>query len=523
MGLPRRERAGTSPFPWGRVALLGAVALYTLLLTPNYDDGVNASHIANTARGALFHNDVFGTVFPFQKAQTVLAALLWSWWPARFLPHAAVHGLLILASCWLFHATARRSIGPDMARTATALLATYLLTHNWLAPTRPEMVLLTVGLAVTALCQRFERTGRLAPLLGAALLVGLLAIPTHPNAAVLLTFLALFLVLRRRLLLQRAAVVGGVALLSGLVGVAIVFAPDPQETVAFLGKIKEDGQRFTFLLGEAWRLSFLFRFLHYRYLSLLLAAVALARLLQTPWREVVAESLERLGLFGVWAVAALATFAVWPAARWSAYVVLHLPWFALVMASQWHAWQPTGRLRLLPPLLLATAATATLLVNLSERQLDLFDLAKASFLIAPALVAALGRSRDSRGALFPVLTLAVAFKLLLLAADYRAFGRATAFLRAQAVPTLVDSALVWTPAAKVHALRVPLRETPPPRLVAVVAAEEKADLEKWLQAHRYRTVVSGTLANSFPLRFISPWLRGLAWYELVRTDARRTP
>ncbi|NWG00634.1 MAG: glycosyltransferase family 39 protein [Thermoanaerobaculaceae bacterium] len=496
--------------------LVAAMAAHAALLTPNMDDGVNASHIANSAAGRWFVNDVFGTPFPFQKLQTVLAALLWRIWPATFWPLATFQGILVLASCLLFYATARRTAPLPTARTATALLATYLLTHNWLAPTRPEMVLLTVGLAVLGLCQRFDHQPRPVYLLVAAALVGLVAVSTHPNAAVVLAFLLLFLLARRRRIGGRTLrLVAAVLLVASVMGLATVFAPDPAGTLRFLAKIRGDGERFSFVLGEAYRFSFLFRFLHYRYLSLLLLGVALARFTAGPLRTVLAEARATLGLFGLWAVAVFATFAVFPAARWSAYVVLHLPWFALAAAGQWHGAPPQGWRRALPFALLAAASLGTVAINASARLPDLFDLAKYACLLLPPLVAALLWARGSVRALWPVLALAFAFKLGLAAADLRAAQGAADFLRQHRLPAVVDAALVWTPGVVVHSLRVPANTLSPPPRLALVAAAEQPLLERWLAASSCRVSAFGALAEPLPARFISPWYRGLTWYELA--------
>ncbi len=501
---------------WPALLLAGAIAAHAALLTPNLDDGVNASHIANTATGRWFVNDVFGTPFPFQKYQTVLSALLWRLWPAAFWPLAVLQGILVLGSCLLFYATARGTASAPTARTATALLAAYLLTHNWLAPTRPEMVLLAVGLGVLWLCQRFDQRARPGYLLAAALLVGLVAVPTHPNAAVVGVFLILFLVARRRRIGGSTwRVVAAVLLLAGAVGLAVVLAPEPEGTMRFLAKIRQDGQRFSFVLGEVYRFSFLFRFLHYRYLSLLLFGVALARFLAGPRRAFLAGAKETLGLFSLWAVAVFATFAFFPAARWSAYVVFHLPWFALTAAGQWHAAPPPGRWRALPLALLTAASLGTVAVNLRARVPDLFDLAKYACLLLPPLVAALLWARRGATTLLPVLAFALVFKLGLAAADARAARQAADFLRQQRLPAVVHAALVWTPGVVVHSLRVPARTLHPPPRLALVAAEERSFFEGWLAAAGCRVGSVGLLPDPLPSRFISPWYRGLAWYELT--------
>jgi len=517
------EVVGPSSARWPALLLLAAIAAHVALLTPNFDDGINSLHIANSAAGRWFFNDMFGTPFPFQKPQTVLSALLWRVWPAAFWPLAILQGTLVLFSCLLFHATARRTAPPAVARTATALLATYLLTHNWLAPTRPETVLLAVSLGVLALCQRFDEQPRPLYLVGAAALVGGVAVPTHPNAVVVVAFLILFLLTRRRAIGGTTLrLVGAALLVAGAVGVAVVLAPDPGGTLAFLAKIKGDGQRFSFVLGEVYRFSFLFRFLHYRYLSLLLLGVALARVLAGPRRRFLAEARETVGLFGLWAVAVFSTFAVFPAARWSAYVVLHLPWFALAAAGQWHAAPPQGWLRRLPLALMTVASLGTVMANVGVRRPDLFDMAKYACLLLPPLAAAAMWARRRPSLLLPALALALVFKLGLATADASAARRAAGFLREQRVPAVVNAALLWTPGVVVHSWRVPATPLHPPPRLALVAHEEQPLFDSWLAGSGCRVSRAGALEDPVPERFISPWYRAFAWYELTcsREDSR---
>ncbi|NCO68946.1 MAG: hypothetical protein GW878_00265 [Acidobacteria bacterium] len=521
----RRADLTTQGRPSLALVLVGVVslALYVVLLTPNFDDGVNASHIANTAAGRAFESDVFRTPFPFQKPQTVLSAFIWSRSPANFVPLAVLHGALILSSVILFFSLARRTVSFPEAQTATGIFVFFLLTHNWLSPTRPEMVLLTLGLSVVRLCQAFLETHREGALFLAAVMTGLLGVPTHTNASIIMIFFILFLVLKRaeigRLAIFR---VGGVLGLSILLGILIVVLPEPEGTLRFMWKIKNDGERFTFVLGEVERLSFLARFLFYRTLTLTLVGVAVARLVQHSPRELFTEAHRGLGLLFGWGIATFFVFLILPAALWSAYALYHLPWFALLAAMQWKRWRPSGWTRLLPAMVVTVLLILGVVINLTHRSLDLFDLAKYGCLVLPLLLVVALRGMGKQVTLMPVLAIGLAFKLFLMLADSQAFRQAAMLIRQRSVATVVKSALVWVPRGP---LLIPMNsfvnKTGVRVQLAVVAEEEQSAFRRWLELNKCSALSSVRLANPQPTRFISPWFRDMTSYELACSDSGR--
>lgn len=235
------------------VSLLG----YALFATPLYDDGFNASLIV----GDPFYSDHFKIYIPFFKPLTAILM------PVRYLPYpwsfaaaTLIHVLLMASSSYLTFLIARRYVSAKSASLAAFITLYALFTHETFMATRPEALLLLTFLGVMYLSDTWRLTGQMRYLLMAAALTGALALPMHTNASIAYIYLALFALWQRQRLTMRnwagfIATLGG----SSLLGMSIALAPDPSELVRLLTEYADDGQRFTFLIGEIRRFTFFLR------------------------------------------------------------------------------------------------------------------------------------------------------------------------------------------------------------------------------------------------------------------------
>lgn len=414
-----------------------ALLVYALIATPLYDDGFNFDSIVRVP----FFSDYFQLYVPFFKYLT--AILL----PVRYLPYpmsstgaVLVHVSLMAAASYMTFITARRYV-PAEAATLAAFMALYVLfTHETFMATRPEALLLLTILGVVYLSDTWRLTGRMRYLLMAAALTGALALPMHTNASIAYIYLGLFILWQRRQLSTGDWAMFLVALSgSSLLGMVIILVPAPSALVELLTEYSGERQRFTFLIGEIRRLTFLLR--PHLLLPIVLffgmtGLTALAGNLftgSTP-REMVLRFAKRYAGILLFGLSALIGLAFFPSAEWPHYLVYYVPSLSILAALAYYQKRPGLRV-MLAMCALVIAAIALELIVLAMLRDNLEAWILTSLLFGMPIVALLGASwiTGRREWLVAALMLGVIVRLGLMSTDYHAYGYITHTIREHAI------------------------------------------------------------------------------------------
>jgi hypothetical protein len=241
---------------WAAISCICLV--HGLLLIPNYDDG-NAYffNIYNTiGLHNPFYNDFYGQYFHFMKPATLLYSLLLSSANARnYRILALIQSAEILLCIRLVYLCSLRYASKEAAQ-AGACVFLYLLVGQWaVSPLRPEATVVLCCLATFWLCGRFQETHSQAYLVGASAIAFLLAIPMHTCGAIPCIYLLLFAVANRREFSRKSLLVFlALSFAFGLAGAAILIYPGIASFAGSLALLSFDGNRFSGLRGEYFRI-----------------------------------------------------------------------------------------------------------------------------------------------------------------------------------------------------------------------------------------------------------------------------
>lgn len=318
-----------------------ALVLRAWLLVPTQDDGL----IGNTILSKPYYSDFHEVYLPFFKP--LITALM----PLGLVPHpvafalaAMVSALLIAASACLTYLIARR-YAPTHVAVGAAIIAFYaLFTLDPVPPMRPEGLLLLTVLAIVYLADtwRLKRDSRY--LLVAAALTGALALPMHTNASIAYLFLALFALWHVRELQLRdwLCLVGGLAI-SSTAGLAIILVPSHSNLLTLLGEHAGEGFRFTFIVGEFRRFTFLLRPAPLLPVVLFFGTVGLVVLLRERAR-IAPELSGFVRRYPTLLMLGFATFfalAFLPSAEWGHYLPYYVPALAVFASVAYEHHRPS--------------------------------------------------------------------------------------------------------------------------------------------------------------------------------------
>ena len=425
-----------------------AFLLRAWLLVPTSDDGV----IANTILDTPYYSEYHELYVPFYKP--FITALM----PLRFVPHPAscalaalVHGLLIAASAYLTYLIARRHVPAHVAVGAGVIALYALFTLDPLPPMRPEGLLLLTILGVAYLADTWRLTGEAKYLLAAGALTGGLALPMHTNASIAYLFLALFALWHMRSLRLRdwALLVGGLAI-SSMVGLAILLTPSPSDLPALFADYADDGNRFTFIVGEVRRLTFLLRPAPLLPVVLFFGAVGLVALLRERGRI----SSEWFGFMQHYSTllmlgfAAFVALALLPSAEWGYYLVYYLPVLAVFGSLAYERGCPSLPVGVGVGCLAVGAICAeAVALFLLRDEMEAWVLTGLVYGAVAAVFLCVSWVSRRREWLAAALILGVVVRLGLMAADHEAHAEVVAALRDRAAETggmvLGPPELVW--------------------------------------------------------------------------------
>jgi len=227
-------------------------------LVPTYDDGnayfFNLYNIIGLRNP--FYNDLYGQYFHFMKLTTLLYGLLISAADAHgYRILALVEGAEILLCTILIYRCARRYASKDAAQ-AGACVFLYLLVAQWaLTPLRPETTVLLCCLSTFLLCERFRETRSAACLAGASAIAFVAALPMHTCGAIPCIYLLLFALANRQQLSRKSLLaLGALSCVFAGAGAAILIYPGIASFAGSLALLSFDGNRFSGLSGEYFRL-----------------------------------------------------------------------------------------------------------------------------------------------------------------------------------------------------------------------------------------------------------------------------
>ena len=177
------------------------VLLHSYFQTPNYDDGQGAYWISNTIDfKKSFYSDYFKTEFIVEKIPTLIMALGFTYFfPFSFAFPSALYGILCIICSYLSYKVARFYSDPKTALLCSQLFLYSLLTHNWICPTRSELWLLSVIMAVMYLLELYYKNRQINYLILISLLVGIFGLPLHSNAFILYVYIIGHLVIYRNI------------------------------------------------------------------------------------------------------------------------------------------------------------------------------------------------------------------------------------------------------------------------------------------------------------------------------------
>ena len=321
-----------------------AFLLRAWLAIPVIDDGL----IGNAILDAPYYSEYHEVYLPFFKPfTTVLMPLRFVPYPTSFALVALVNGLLIAASAYVTYLIARRYM-PARVAVGGAIVALYaLFTLDPLPPTRPEGPLLLTILAVVYLADTWRLTGQARYLGAAGALTGALALPMHTNASIAYLFLGFFALWHvRRLRVRDWAGLTGGLVISSLVGLVLILVPSPSDLLTLLTEHAGERHRFTFIVGEVRRFTFLLRPAPLLPAVLFFGAVVLTVLFRER-ASIAAEwsgFVQRYATLLMLGLAVFVALAFLPSAQWNYYLVYYVPVLAVFAAVAYECRRPSVRL-----------------------------------------------------------------------------------------------------------------------------------------------------------------------------------
>ena len=491
-----------------------ALVLRAWLLVPTHDDGV----IGNTVLDTPYYSDYHEVYLPFFKPFTTLLM------PLRFVPHpvsfglaALAHGLLMAASACLTYAIARRHVPTHVAVSAAVIALYALFTLDPLPPTRPEGLLLLAILAVVYLADtwRLERKSRY--LLAAGTLTGALALPMHTNASIAYLFIVVFALWHVRSLVSRdwLCLVGGLAI-SSIAGLAIVLVPSPSDLLTLLEEHAGERHRFTFIVGEFRRFTFLLRPTPLLPVVLFFGAVGLVVLVRnrasisSEWSGFVRRysTLLMLGFAVFFALALL------PSAEWGYYLVYYLPVLAVFAAVAYERHRPSLEVGMAVGCLVvgAICIEATALFLLRE-EMEAWVLTGLLYSVVAAVLLCVAWVSGRREWLAAALILGVVVRLGLMAADHEAYSDIVDAVRVRSVEVgsmvLGPLELTWAFSRdEFHAVEHKWNDVPPAG-IGVGAIRERSTRTGWQGSCTFSDVQQISFSSFVSNRFRGR--RGQQW------------
>jgi len=311
---------------WTFIAFLCLTHGY--LLIPNYDDGNYFYQIYNTIRFYNpFYNDFYGQYFHFMKPSILLYALLYSINNnPSFRIIALVQSAEIFACTYLIYLCARRYASEEASKAGALIFLYILVVQMFLAPTRPETMVLLCSVAVFWLCECFSDTNKATYLVMASAIIFLVAIPMHTNGSIPLIYFIVYISTRRHQLSQISFIkIGVFSIVFAALGFAIIVYPDFSSLAGSLAWFTYDGQRFerfSLLKGEYVRMRWFVSHYYYFPLIIFVITVYCVRLFH-GYRELTLTSFKKYLNIILFLLAVLMGLGILPSATWEIYTVYY--------------------------------------------------------------------------------------------------------------------------------------------------------------------------------------------------------
>jgi len=311
----------------------------SFFLTPNYDDGQGAYWISNTIDFENpFFSDYFKTKFVVEKIPTLIMALGFTYlFPFSFVFPAALYGILCLLCSYLSYKVARFYSDSKTALLCSQLFLYSLLTHNWICPTRSELWLLSVIMAMIYLFELYHKDNQIKYLILISLFVGILGLPLHSNALILYVYLIGHIVIYRNLFSLKSRIVYASALaITSIIGIVIVLFPDPVESIAFLKNMSmESGNRFIPNIINPSRFLFIITLPYYKYLIVFFTLLSGVWLIENrkEFYQSIPHIINGYKNVIIYFIAAVLSIEILPAGKWTVYFVYYYFPFFLVISK----------------------------------------------------------------------------------------------------------------------------------------------------------------------------------------------
>ena len=486
--------------------ICAAFLLRAWLLVPTHDDGV----IGNTVLGTPYYSEYHELYVPFYKPlMTALMPVRFVLHPASFALVALVHGLLMAASAYVTYLIARRYVPTQVAIGSGAIALYALFTLDPFPPMRPEGLLLLTVLVVVYLADTWRVNREAKYLLAAGALTGALALPMHTNASIAYLFLGLFAVWHVRSLGSRdwACLVGGL-MISSIAGLAILLTPVPSDLPRLFDEYAGEGHRFTFIVGEVRRFTFLLRPSPLLPAVLFFGAVGLVVLLRerpriaSKWCGFVRHYAALLML----GFAVFVALALLPSAEWGHYLVYYVPVLAVFASLAYERYRPSLRVGIGVGCLVvgAICLEATALFLLRD-EMEAWVLTGLVYGAVAAMLLCVSWVSGRRAWLAVALILGVVVRLGLMAADHEAHSDIVDALRARSAEIggmiLGPPELVWAFAQdEFHPVEHDWNEIPPAGIGAV-ATRERSTNPDWQHSCTFSDVHQISFSSFVSNRF----------------------
>ena len=453
-------------------------------LIPTHDDGV----IGNTVLGTPYYSEYHELYVPFYKP--LITALM----PVRFVSHPAsfalvvlIHGLIMGASAYVTYLIARRYVPTQVAIGSGAIALYVLFTLDPLPPMRPEGLLLLTVLVVVYLADTWRLKREAKYLLAAGALTGSLALPMHTNASIAYLFLAFFALWHVRSLGSRDwACLVGALVISSIVGLAILLAPAPSDLPKLFAEYAAERHRFTFIVGEVRRFTFLLRPSPLLPVVLFFGTVGLVVLLRERAR-IAPELSGFVRRYPTLLMLGFATFfalAFLPSAEWGHYLPYYVPALAVFASVAYEHHRPSLGVGIaVGGLVVAAISMEAAALYLLREQMEAWVLTGlASGAIAGVLLCVSWVS-GRREWLAAALILGVIIRLGLMAADHEAHSDIVDAIRARSAEVggmvLGPPELIWAFARdEFHPVEHDWNEVPPAG-TGIAATRERSTNPDW--------------------------------------------
>ena len=258
----------------------------------------------------------------------------------------------------------------------------------------------------------------------------------HTNASIAYLFLGFFALWHvRRLRLRDWAGLTGGLVISSLVGLVFILAPSPSDLLTLLTEHAGERHRFTFIVGEVRRLTFLLRPAPLLPVVLFFGAVTLVVLVRERARIAAEWSgfVRHYAVLLMLGVAAFVALALIPSAEWNYYLVYYVPVLAIFASLAYERCRPRLRVGMgVGCLVVAAICFEAAALFLLREDFEAWVFTGLAYGVVATVLLCVSWVSGRRAWLAAALILGVVVRLGLMAADHEAHADVVAALRERA-------------------------------------------------------------------------------------------